>query len=66
MSTKQARTVQILKIAELWGKLRVPDPTNSIDKLVASAALIDRLTVVTRNTKHFQKTGVQVLNPFDS
>ena len=53
-------------VAELWGRLRVPDATNSIDKLIASTALVNTLTVVTRNVSHFQKTGVPVLNPFDS
>ena len=54
-----------LDVAELWGKLRVPDPTNSIDKLISATALINTLTVVTRNIKHFERTGVPVLNPFD-
>jgi predicted nucleic acid-binding protein len=53
-------------VAELWGKLRVPDATNSIDKLIASTALINTLTVVTRNVVHFHKTGVPVLNPFEA
>lgn len=54
-----------LDVAELWGKLRVPDATNSIDKLISATALINTLTVVTRNIKHFEKTGVPVLNPFE-
>ena len=54
-----------LDVAELWGKLRAPDPTNSIDKLISATALINTLTVVTRNIKHFERTGVPVLNPFD-
>ena len=54
-----------LDVAELWGKLRVPDATNSIDKLISATALINALTVVTRNIKHFERTGVPVLNPFE-
>jgi len=54
-----------LDVAELWGKLRVPDATNSIDKLISATALINTLTVVTRNIKHFERTGVPVLNPFN-
>ncbi len=54
-----------LDVAELWGKLRVPDATNSIDKLISATALINTLTVVTRNIKHFERTGVPVLNPFE-
>jgi len=51
-------------VAQLWGKLRVPHPENAIDKLIAATALINGLTVVTRNVKDFKQTGVPVLNPF--
>ncbi len=50
--------------AQLWGKLRVPHPDNALDKQIAATALIYDLTVVTRNSKHFEPTGVRVLNPF--
>jgi predicted nucleic acid-binding protein len=51
-------------IAQLWGRLRVPHPENALDKQIAATALIYELTVVTRNHKDFNKTGVRVLNPF--
>ena len=51
-------------IAQLWGRLRVPNPENSIDKLIAATALIYDLMVVTRNHKDFARTGVKLLNPF--
>jgi hypothetical protein len=51
-------------IAQLWGRLRVPNPENVLDKQIAATALIYELTVVTRNHKDFVKTGVRVLNPF--
>ncbi len=51
-------------IAQLWGRLRVPHPENSLDKQIAATALIHDLTVVTRNHKDFTKTGVRALNPF--
>ncbi len=51
-------------VAQLWGKLRVPHAENAIDKQIAATALVYDLTVVTRNHKHFVKTGVRVLNPF--
>jgi predicted nucleic acid-binding protein len=51
-------------VAQLWGRLRVPHPENSLDKQIAATALIYELTVVTRNYKDFVKTGVRVLNPF--
>ena len=52
------------EIAEIWGRLRVPNPENPLDKQIAATALINDLTVVTRNTAHFLPTRVQVLNPF--
>ena len=51
-------------IAQLWGKLRVPDAQHALDKLIAATALIYDLTVVTRNVKDFEHTGVRLLNPF--
>jgi toxin FitB len=50
--------------AQVWGRLRVPNPENPLDKQIAATALIHDLTVVTRNVAHFESTGVQVLNPF--
>jgi hypothetical protein len=52
------------EIAEIWGRLRVPNPENPLDKQIAATALINDLTVVTRNTTHYRATGVEVLNPF--
>jgi predicted nucleic acid-binding protein len=50
--------------AHVWGRLRVPHPENSLDKQIAATALIHDLIVVTRNSAHYQLTGVTVLNPF--
>jgi toxin FitB len=52
-------------IAMLWGKLRVPNAEHALDKLIAATALIYDLTVVTRNVKDFEHTGVRLLNPFN-
>jgi len=51
-------------IAQLWGRMRVPNHENALDKLIAATALIHSLCVVTRNHDDFHKTGVTVLNPF--
>jgi hypothetical protein len=51
-------------IAEVWGRLRVPNPENPLYKQIAATALIHDLAVVTRNTAHFAPTGVRVYNPF--
>lgn len=50
--------------AEIWGRLRVPNHENPLDKQIAATALINDLTVVTRNTAHYSPTGVRLLNPF--
>lgn len=53
-------------IAQAWGALRSPHPENALDKMIAATALVHDLCVVTRNTRHFAPTGVDVLNPFSS
>lgn len=51
-------------IAKLWGRLCVQTGNKSIDNLIAATALCHNLTIVTRNVKHFQPTGVRVHDPF--
>ena len=50
--------------AQVWGRLRVPHAEHELDKQIAAIALINGLTVVTRNTADFEGTGVKVMNPF--
>ena len=50
--------------ARRWGRLSAALGHNHIDLLIAATALEHGLTVVTRNVRHFQPTGVPVLNPF--
>jgi toxin FitB len=52
------------EIAEIWGRLRVPNPENPLDKQIAATAIINDLTVVTRNTAHYVSTAAKVFNPF--
>ena len=52
------------EITQLWGRLRVPHPEHALDKQIAATALIHSLTVVTRNQRDFEATGVRILNPF--
>ena len=51
--------------AQVWGRLRVPDPNNALDKQIAAIALVHDLTVVTRNTKDFEGMGLSLINPFN-
>jgi len=53
-----------LDTAQVWGRLRVPQAENALDKQIAATALIHDLTVATRNTDDFARTGVRLLNPF--
>ena len=52
------------EVAQLWGRLQVPHPEHALDKQIVATALIYSLTVVTRNQRDFEATGVRVLNPF--
>ena len=56
-------------ISRRWAKLVVDlkqkgDKLPLLDSIIAATALQHDLTVATRNTRDFNKTGVQVLNPF--
>jgi toxin FitB len=50
--------------ADIWGRLRVPNPKNPLDKQIAATALVYDLAVVTRNTPQYEATGARLLNPF--
>ena len=39
-------------------------PQDDMDLLIAATATVHQLVVVTRNVKHFQDSGVKVLNPW--
>jgi predicted nucleic acid-binding protein len=51
-------------MAHLWGRLRAPHPQNPLDKQIAATALLRDSIVVTRNTDHYEPTGVRLLHPF--
>ena len=52
-------------IADRWGRLSAGDPPSVIDSLMAATALVNDLTLVTRNTDDVKRTGVNLLNPFE-
>jgi toxin FitB len=47
-----------------WGRLRSGNDQNLIDKQIAAIALIYDLTIVTRNSRHYDGTGARTMNPF--
>jgi predicted nucleic acid-binding protein len=51
-------------IAEQWGRFNVPDPLPMLDSFLAATASVYGLTLVTRNLKDVERTGVDCLNPF--
>jgi predicted nucleic acid-binding protein len=55
-----------LRVADLWGRLNVPNPISAVDGLLAATAVVHDLTLVTRNVKDIERTGVRVHNPFQT
>jgi predicted nucleic acid-binding protein len=53
-----------LPVASAWGRQQYAQPIPVIDGLIAATAKVNSLVVVTRNAKDFERSGVQVLNPF--
>lgn len=51
-------------VADRWGRLAPHQPLPVSDGLIAALALEHKLTVVTRDVTDFQRSGVNVLNPF--
>jgi len=45
-------------------KFHVPNPHQVRDGLIAGTALVHGMAVATRNTAHFETTGVALLNPW--
>lgn len=51
-------------IADRWGRLSPDQPLPVTDGLIAATALEHKLTVVTRNTADFKRSGTIVFDPF--
>jgi predicted nucleic acid-binding protein len=52
-------------VAQQWGRLNAPDLMPAIDGLMAATAKVHGLTFVTRNTRHVERAGASLLNPFE-
>ena len=70
-SDKVADTYNVLpmtaEIFRLWAKLmhKQSDTVNE-DAMIAATAIVNELTVVTRNVNDFERFGVKIINPFSS
>jgi predicted nucleic acid-binding protein len=68
-SDKVADTYNVLpmtaEIFRLWAKLmhKQSDTVNE-DAMIAATAIVNKLTVVTRNVNDFERFGVKIINPF--
>ncbi|MBX5066895.1 type II toxin-antitoxin system VapC family toxin [Rhizobium lentis] len=51
-------------IATRSAHLHIPDRRNEADALIAATALVHNLTVVTRNVRDFDGTGVVIVDPW--
>jgi toxin FitB len=54
------------RVADLWGRMQAPNPLSPVDGLIAATALVHGLTLVTRNVRDMQATGVTLIDPFES
>lgn len=54
------------EIAEEWGRMNAPAPLPMADGLMAATAEVKNMTVAARNVPDFERTGIKVLNPFES
>ena len=53
-----------MHVAERWGRLEGPGPIPTVDGLLAATALVHGHTLVTRNVRDVERTGVAYLDPF--
>lgn len=59
------RTISIdVPVAQCCAGLHIPDPRSERDALIAATAIVNGMTVVTRNLADFEPTGVKLLNPW--
>lgn len=51
-------------VATRCAHLHIPDRRNEADALIAATALVHNMTVVTRNVRDFEGTGIVVVDPW--
>jgi toxin FitB len=55
-----------INTARRWGRLSAQIGNTNLDLAIAATALEHGLTVVTRNVAHYERTGVGVVNPYET
>lgn len=53
------------RVAQIWGRINPREVLPTVDGILAATAEAHGLTLVTRNFKDMQRSGVRCLNPFD-
>ncbi|MGA2409670.1 MAG: type II toxin-antitoxin system VapC family toxin [Candidatus Binataceae bacterium] len=53
------------RVAQIWGRLNAGHVLPAVDSLLAATAEAHGLTLVTRNVKDIERSGVRCLNPFE-
>ncbi|GAA3657728.1 type II toxin-antitoxin system VapC family toxin [Microbacterium marinilacus] len=53
------------RVALAAAGFQAPDPMPQMDALIAATALVHGVTLVTRNVKDVERTGIAILNPWD-
>lgn len=53
------------RVAQIWGRLNAVNILPAVDSLLAATAEAHGLTLVTRNTKDIERSGVRCMNPFE-
>jgi predicted nucleic acid-binding protein len=62
----QERVLSITKeICDIWGRISAQSNISTSDGLIAATAAYHGFTVATRNTRDFQRCGVDYMNPFE-
>ncbi len=52
-------------VAEEWGRISALRSLPVIDGLLAATAIVHKMTLVTRNLRDMERTGVMVVNPWE-
>jgi predicted nucleic acid-binding protein len=53
------------RVADEWGRLTLVQPSHVTDVLLAATAMVNSMTLATRNLRHVAGLGIAVVNPFD-